>query len=373
MKSVLQEINTLRSKQIQYFELAHSNRYSVIVNESDGTKTAYYFSAPILTKHAKKIVDIGFKKDGDTIKLSGTSADASISKNVILKDESGCCVIEGLSDAVYLNEGCVVFKEAVAFPTTNGIVIKSHCDTLKIVIKTQKPFTENILNGKCFCLMSERFRPWLSVSAIGVCDNNGYVVAPVNISAKSISLNEFEVTVKGTVHNDENIMFELNLYENKLFQDTTVESANPTKNNAFGGTAFIGKTFEFGEQWLYSRIMYNLIYDNVNRKIIKAKLHFPKLGNTDVELNLHTVQYRFCSFGSTWNNRKSAQNDICQLVDSNDYLTADITDLLIEHAIGQTIWSRGMILKPQKPSNDFAVISTGDSCYKPIIFELNYR
>ena len=78
------------------------------------------------------------------------------------------------------------------------------------------------------------------------------------------------------------MLFEANLYESKQIQDTTVESANPEVNNAFGGTAFIGNTTEFGEQWLYSRPDYSKFSELTDRQIIKAVLHMPKLNRSNV-------------------------------------------------------------------------------------------
>ena len=72
------------------------------------------------------------------------------------------------------------------------------------------------------------------------------------------------------------ILFEINLYERKLFLDTTVESKNIGVNNAFGSIAFVGDTEQFGEQWLYSRPAFSLISELYEKSLNYAVLHIPK-------------------------------------------------------------------------------------------------
>lgn len=88
------------------------------------------------------------------------------------------------------------------------------------------------------------------------------------------------------------------MYENKFFQDTTVENLHSTVNNAFGSTGFIGNTALYCEQWLYSRPDFSRMAEVMNKRVNKTVLHMPKYNNSNVELGAYKVASRFCSFGS---------------------------------------------------------------------------
>ena len=134
------------------------------------------------------------------------------------------------------------------YPTTNGIAIKSPCQNGKIYtfsVEVSNPFLTVRANDKCFSLMSDKFRPFFSVSCIGTIDDNGNVTAPAKLRYEQNSERKYTVSISPCSAAGQAVLIEANLYEPKLFQDTTVESNNPTINNAFGGVGFIGTTPEF--------------------------------------------------------------------------------------------------------------------------------
>ncbi|MBR2453762.1 MAG: hypothetical protein IKB35_02045, partial [Clostridia bacterium] len=158
-------------------------------------------------------------------------------------------------------------------------------------------------NEKCVALMAERFKPYVSVSAIGTVNESGNVVAPAVIKWKSISGGKYLISISSSLDNGEFVMFECNLYAPKLFQDTTVESNNPSVNNAFGSSAFIGRTELFGEQWLYMRPAEKIFKDLKDKTIKSVAVHFPVLGRCEVPIYVFGIERRFCSFGSNWENK----------------------------------------------------------------------
>lgn len=167
-------------------------------------------------------------------------------------------------------------------------------------------------------------------------------------------------------------VFEINMYERKMIQDTTVESAYPNENNAFGSTAFLGTTSEFGEQWLYSRIDYMCVNDIAGCRIKSAIAYIPKLGKNAFDIEAYKVSERFCSFGSTWDNKKSESNYVSCSNATDKYVIVDITNALIHEKSKQLIATNGLIFKSKKKNLGFSAISTGDSCFMPQIIEINY-
>ena len=168
------------------------------------------------------------------------------------------------------------------------------------------------------------------------------------------------------------VLFEINLQETKLFQDTTVESKTPTQNNAFGGTAFIGNSSAFGEQWLYSRPNISLLNDLFGESILSAFLYIPTLHRDDMKLMAVGLATRFCSFGSTWNNKKEGSEKTSFSEADSGYYKIDIANMLAKNNRILTN-SEGWIIKSAVKNSGFSAISTGDSFYAPQILKITFR
>ncbi|MEE1075428.1 MAG: hypothetical protein U0K93_08115, partial [Acutalibacteraceae bacterium] len=178
------------------------------------------------------------------------------------------------------------------------------------------------------------------------------------------------------IHRDikaEYIFYEINMHEEKLFQDTTVESSNPKDNNAFGGTAFLGHTDMFGEQWLYSRAEISALSELFEKHIIEATLHIPELSNLGAPLSANRVSARFCSFGSNWNNKITASAKMSDIKLDNGYYSIDVSDLMINKINDRLIKSEGLIINRKAGHTGFSVVSTGDSFYAPQILEIKFK
>ena len=199
------------------------------------------------------------------------------------------------------------------------------------------------------------------------------MIAPAKIEYQKLTDKRYRIAVSATSPLAKYVIFEANLYENKLFQDTTVESMNPSTNNAFGGVGFIGNTSLCGEQWLYSRLDYSRIPEIMDKRIQKAVLHIPKFNQSNVELSAYKVSARFCSFGSNWNNKIPGQTPVSDSSSKSGYQSLDITPLLVDPRTGTITQSEGLILKPKIKGGGFSVIATGDSCFAPQIMEVNFK
>ena len=373
MNCLLKTIVELRKQKDLHIDTSNSDRYRIVINETDGTKTAYYFSSPIYNINSKKLIDLKFT-DTTTPRLIGSNAQITFSNSIKLNNTNGNCFIalnnhiERISDHE-LHEG-----ENIILPTTNGFVYKlpiTNTSHHSIKLKTDRSFSTTRANNKYFAFMIDKFTPFVYVSAIGIEDINGYINSPFTVANRKISELEYEISISDNIGKGKYFVFEINMYEKKLIQDTTVESFYPKVNNAFGSTAYIGTTSAFGEQWLYSRIDYMRMSDISGCRVKNATVYIPKLSSNDLDISAYKVSERFCSFGSNWNNKKSESNYVNRSYSTDRYVVIDITSALIHEKSKQVIATNGLILKPTK-KKDFVSITTGDSCFLPQIIAINY-
>lgn len=376
MQSVLGEISKLRKGSPIIIDYHNSNRYRLVVQESNGTKTAYYFSTPIYSRRTRKMIDVKFQSNGDAIFSTGSNTNITVSRNVLIENAEGSCYIELSQNCNLISSQKVRCGSMVLIPTTNGVAFKCALktnDKATFTIEVGQPFLNVRANDRCFALMKERFRPFVVFSCIGTVDTSGDVIAPAKIEYQKLTDRRYRIAIFSTSPLAQSVLFEANLYENKLFQDTTVESMNPSTNNAFGSVGFIGNSSAYGEQWLYTRLDYSRIPEIMDKRIQKAVLHMPKLNQSKVEFSAYKVSARFCSFGSNWNNKIPGETPVSDLSSQNGYQSLDFTSLLIDGRTKTITKSEGLILKPKVKGSGFSVIATGDSYLAPQIMEINFR
>lgn len=376
MQSVLGEISKLRRGSPIIIDYHNSNRYRLVVQESNGTKTAYYFSTPIYSRRTRKMIDVKFQSNGDAIFSTGSNTNITVSKNVLIENAEGSCSIELSQNCNLISSQKVRCGSMVLIPTTNGVAFKCALKTNEkatFTIEVGQPFLNVRANDRCFALMKERFRPFVVFSCIGTVDTSGDVIAPAKIEYQKLTDRRYRIAIFSTSPLAQSVLFEANLYENKLFQDTTVESMNPSTNNAFGSVGFIGNSSAYGEQWLYTRLDYSRIPEIMDKRIQKAVLHMPKLNQSKVEFSAYKVSARFCSFGSNWNNKIPGETPVSDSSSQNGYQSLDFTSLLIDGRTKTITKSEGLILKPKVKGSGFSVIATGDSYLAPQIMEINFR
>lgn len=376
MQSVLGEISKLRRGSPIIIDYHNSNRYRLVVQESNGTKTAYYFSTPIYSRRTRKMIDVKFQSNGDAIFSTGSNTNITVSKNVLIENAEGSCYIELSQNCNLISSQKVRCGSMVLIPTTNGVAFKCALKTNEkatFTIEVGQPFLNVRANDRCFALMKERFRPFVVFSCIGTVDTSGDVIAPAKIEYQKLTDRRYRIAIFSTSPLAQSVLFEANLYENKLFQDTTVESMNPSTNNAFGSVGFIGNSSAYGEQWLYTRLDYSRIPEIMDKRIQKAVLHMPKLNQSKVEFSAYKVSARFCSFGSNWNNKIPGETPVSDSSSQNGYQSLDFTSLLIDGRTKTITKSEGLILKPKVKGSGFSVIATGDSYLAPQIMEINFR
>ncbi len=278
MKSILDEIKQLRLVSPFLINRENYNRYCVLLDETNGSQTGYYFSTPIYNIHSGKGVDIKFEQTTNHTCATGSNAVINVSKNILLENAVNSCSLVLDQDITRLTKSEVFYTNGIIRPTLNGVVCQIFLNKQSRVsfdFRLGKCMNLIRANNKCFSVMCQKFRPFVTVSCIGTLDESGKVIAPTEIAYQTIDELTYRLTFTPCIGDARSIIFEINLYEDKLFQDTTVESLNPQSNNAFGGTAFIGNTSSFGEQWLYSRLDFSKMSELMYKKINHAILHVP--------------------------------------------------------------------------------------------------
>lgn len=376
MKSILDEISYIRDNDDFKIDYNNCNRYRVVLREKNGTKTAYYFSCPIYNQRSKRIVDFRFNQSNGEIYAIGSNANITLSNTIRMENAEGFCEIQPQQSIRSYSGEQVFYGLDEVYPTANGIAYNASLngkDKFSFFIEVSIPFLNTRTTNKFFALMSEQFKPFVTLSCIGSTNVSNDIIAPAKLEYEKINDKKYKVTLLPTNQDAKGVLFEINLYERKLFQDTTVESGNPSDNNAFGSVAFIGKTELFGDQWLYSRVDYDRISEMIEKHINKVVMHIPLHNKTIRQLKVYKVSQRFCSFGSNWENKILEGNLIANSNIINNYQTIDITTLLVDSKTKKLITSNGLILKSEAKDGDFAIISTADSSYAPQILEINYK
>lgn len=376
MQSILEEIKKFHREKAMTIDLHNTNRYRLVFREADESRTAYYFSTPIYHQKNRKMVDLLFHNVNESVYAVGSNADISIHRTICMKNEEGTCAIELPQPLTSVSGKELCCGEDYIYLTTNGVAYKAHIQAdgkAVFLVEVGSPFINIRANDRCIAFMAENFRPFAVFSCIGTLDSLGNVAAPAQIAYQKLTDRTYLLTVSPTGPVGKFVLFEGNLYEQKLFQDTTVESLNPDVNNAFGSTAYIGNTALYGDQWLYSRPDFSKMPELMDKHIRHAILHIPKHSKGSVVMSSFKVTARFCSFGSTWDNRIPGGNFVGDTVLADAYESLDLTALFMRSPMHTPLLSEGIILKSKIKGNGFSAVSTADSCYSPQILEIRYR
>ena len=377
MESVLGEIAKLRRGRPLCIDSGNSNRYRLLAAEEDGTSTAYYFGVPIYNKNTRRLVGLRFREEGERRVFEGSDAKITAAADgLTLENTGGSCRIS-FSDPPEPEGGRLLrCGKTKIFPTVNGLVFQAVCAPRmlhRLVLRSGIPFPDVRANDRCFSLMQERFKPFVTVSCIGAADETGAVTAPCMLTYQKNGDREFVLAFWHDCLSGRQLLYEINLQEAKLFQDTTVESLHPELNNAFGGTAFIGYTENYGEQWLYSRPDFSKLSELAERQIYWAALHVPRLGGAGgAAPAAFRIASRFCSFGSRWNNRIADADLLAETSAADGYQHLDLTELIRDTKYFWT-QSEGFVWKNPERESGFSVLATGDSYFTPQILEVNFR
>ena len=369
--TILKEIKYLRGMRDFLIDRRNSNRYRIMVKEPVGT-TAYCFSTPIYNNKTKALIQTNFVASKSGVLFKGSNGLISVNENrCIFENHDGRCIILVPDIPEVHDKSKKVALNSIVVPTVNGLRYTVKGNHFRLQLKSETKQEGIRSNSLCFSVMQEKFKPFLSVAGLYARDESGKVL-PVELRYQDKGNQTYDLTL---FHSGIGgcFLFEVNLYEAKLFQDTTVESANPDVNNSYGAVGFIGKTKQFGEQWLYSRPDFSKIPDMTSDRIERVLLHIPILNGSSENVEVYIPEKRFCSFGSTWNKKVNVSSKITTSNNNCRYLTIDVTTIFVNRADHTLVYNEGFILKKPKGKKDFIAISTGDCYSAPQILEIKLK
>ena len=348
------------------------NRYGLI-SKSDNNMKAYYFSVPILSQTTKKIVNSKIEKREGVYYYNGSNCEVKVyndrimlckGKEIIFLHFNAQKNIVLSEDGSYLKAEDIIF-----FPTFNGIIIKQRGNKAKIKMEstTQKDVKNN---SKNFAFMQSKFEPVVTFNAMFAENRYRDTFYNIMLHSNKITDNLYELELIASNENAFQLTYDINMYEPKLIQDTTVESKNPCENNAYGNISFLGKSSCLGIQFLYSRVDMEKMDLPTNIQILNVKIHIPYYTINGNDFRISVPVKRFCSFGSNWNNKIPYSNDVLLGIRNNGYITFDISKYVISKT-GKWNPNEGFVIKSQ--GEHFSIIGTGDNYYTPQIIEITFK
>lgn len=370
LNPILNEIKLLREEKDFLIDKRNTNRYRVIVKETLG-HTAYCFSTPIYNLSTRKLVNPTFEESNNGYYFKGSNGSISICKTRCVFENHDGRVIITLKKEPKVRGGDDINSDITITPTLNGILFTVKGKHLNFLVKSETKEDHIRFNSTCFSIMREKFKPFLSIAMLYATDTKGNF-SPVKMNYQDNEDRTYEFDIFNDIENGV-FLFEVNLYEAKLFQDTTVRSIHPNANNAYGAIGFIGKTKQFGEEWLYSRPDFCKIPDLTSERVDRVLLHIPILNDSLENVDVFVPQKRFCSFGATWNKKVTSSGKVASSNNNGRYITIDVTTMFTNRTEHTLVYNEGLIVKKPKGKNDFIAISTGDCYYAPQILEIKFK
>ncbi len=348
------------------------NRYCVTVRERDG-ETAYYFGVPIRATGEQKPVSAAFepRKNG-TFSLHGTAGEVEIDAGKItLKSRVDTIRVTLGFDGEWQRQGeALAGGDYLLFPTANGIAVKKNCPPgteERVRIQPGIHTFASRSNTKSFSVMAERHTPLVTLS--GWYAEKPDRICPVRVRMKK-ETDGWLVSVRDTEEGGSALWYELDLYEPKLIQDTTVDTQNPKENNAFGMTAFLGNTPWLGEQQLYFKWNLSVLSGMLEKRLRSVRLFFCRCAEgADGVTEVYTVPNGFCSFGTNWEKRVPHGNRLTSSFRQGNFCVLDLSPSLIGKD-GRLKWCPGFLLTTQDGS---LPIFTADSYRCPPVLEFQYE
>lgn len=380
-RTILDTIKQVRGNLPFLISENNQNIYRVLLNEPDGGKTAYYFNSPLYRRRDGNLIRKCFVQNGDVQAFEGSTAKITYQNGEFcMADHSGSLFVCFERGNLELTErGTLYSRDLHIEPTLNGIVVKAACvgnTPFEFSIRTTEIFSNIKKNSKYLAFMRNKFEPFFVISSLYAHADatNGFV--PCTVAAEAETDGTYTVTIQSTTSETNSVLFEINLYEGKFFQDTTVESGAPDRNNCYGSSSFLGQTDELGEQWLYTKTSRKKVFDIENRPIQSVRMFIPVFKKGVFLPTAYLPLERFCSFGSTWK-KKIPFTDLLTTAEfaqyNEQFYILDLSKLLIDPTTHFLRRTEGFVLRLANAGEDYSVIATGDCCKAPQFLEIRYR
>ena len=376
MNKFINEIRKIRKENELSID-ENNKRHRIVVLNEDNSKSMYCFSVPIRNIRTNSIVDLKFHNEGGFFSALGSSVSMEFNDKIRVLNKNGICEIDFGMPLVYKDEYTLGYgEESEISLTSNGIVCTTYSknkDGFMFKFELSNSYSLLSENNCAFSLMIEKFTPYFTVSSIGCYDERNNLIAPVEVKYFRIAEKKWGIKVVPCVENYNQFKFEINFHDEKIIQDTTVESLRPQKRNPFGGMAYIGNTEWFGTQWLYIRPELIFNHDVLSMNTERVKLYLPKLNDSFNTLKAYKTAYRFCSFGSRWAKKIGEFLNEVNIEISEDYISLDLTDICINKTQKTVDAITGVVIKQVGDANGFVAVATGDNYYRPAILEIKNK
>ncbi len=353
------------------------NRY-ILERKTEDAVTELFCGIPIRSRKGTT-TDGSFSFGTDGPAANGTNCKLRITNDkLILSGKNGTVTVgfNGSKIPSACTGGAVCGGKVCIQAASNGAVFSCRCAPCeKITLNVATDIANEAIrkNNKYVAFMKKPFRPTFTIASLYAVSADGKRYRPLILESKSGNLYRQEIEFSSAFNEEHINVFEINMYEPKLMQDTTVESATATQNNAYGATAFVGRTDEYGEQWLYLKANLHALAHLKDRKLLSAKLHIPIINGSGEHVQAFMLPSRFCSFGSNWNNKLAYIPDaIAEKSCSNaNYVTFDVTRAIAEGLNKGSKESAGVLIKSLSKT-ECALLATGDCYAFPQLLEVEY-
>ena len=367
----LDEVLQLTSDQSLSLSPKQSNRYGLqFVNENGGEN--YYFSTPIYRQDKNKLLCLRFEQQGDSYIFWGSNCVIVLNKKQIrfIRKSEELIVLFKTPIAWNFDNGSLFSEQLSISPTYNGVMLAGDLDVMQFDVFTNIYYQEFRKSKNCVGLMENHFKPIFNFSALFARGEDDEL-SPLIVSYFEKNKQEGKVAFFSTDERCTQGVIELNFYEPKMMQDTPVSEKRPAENNAFGAIAWMGQSSFYGSQWFYFRPEFHNVPEMKNKVIQKITLYLPCWNTSDLLLEMHNLQSRFCSFGSNWENKIGTGECKYAANQEDGYLSIDVTKLYSYS--GQLTASIGTVLIA-RPTNQasFQIISTADCYARPPILCVKY-
>ena len=338
--------------------LTNNSRYCIDFKEKDHI-TKLIFGVPIKYKSNNKIVSPVLVEFNQSFVFCGSDSTITI-KNNNYQFRKQDTIIDLFIDDVFeqCHDNTVQNRLSIVHPTLNGMKYTVNANKFVFRMKVNIAFDLRV-NDRTITIIKDEFVPILTVSCLGAYGVKNEFLGIAQIIYKKVP-DGFECTVFSPFAETKKIEFEVNAFEEKMFLDTTVESKNVYMNNVYGSLAVIGRSNQFGEQILYTKLLSNEFLDLSPNRIKSIKLYYSKYVDSSGQLILCQLASNFCSLGATWNNKIETNLGTLYAHHIGPYFCIDITDVIVENSFS-FISGFPYILKANTESNSLIPINTGDS------------
>ncbi len=89
MQPIFGEIIKLRGENAMNIDYHNRNPYCVVFCEQNRSKTAYYFSTPIYNQQTRKLIDLQFHSDRDSVYMTGSNGQIVLTETLSMHNTAG--------------------------------------------------------------------------------------------------------------------------------------------------------------------------------------------------------------------------------------------------------------------------------------------